>query len=420
MADVVGIIALLVVGLVTVMAARRWPGVAVILLCALAVRVLAVLFQAYIGNLPDSTADAVSFERTAWEWGQNGFLVALGHYTGPHSYFHSWLISLLYALFGRSPVMAQSLSLAAGMGTVLLGYLLARSLWGELAARKAGWVLAFFPTLVLYSALTLREAFIWFFLLVALFGVVGWARYGGVKSIALGLFGFAGATFFHGAMLVGALAFLGLIGWRAARRLVAAMLRNRMHPVSLGLVLVSAVFLASYVAGAFSVPKLGTFDRAVDVGGLMTRIERSTRSAQGDAGAAFPAWTVPQQPVELFVKVPVRALYFTVGPFPWDVRSARHLIGFFDGLLYLALVVLILRNFRTIWRDPAARAVLLVLVGYLIVFGMVVGNFGTGIRHRAKFVAGLVILAAPLLPRLKLLRKRRTAPPPALPQADGR
>jgi VIT1/CCC1 family predicted Fe2+/Mn2+ transporter len=59
--------------------------------------------------------------------------------------------------------------------------------------------------------------------------------------------------------------------------------------------------------------------------------------------------------------------------------------------------------------DPAARAVLIILFGYFFVFGLAVGNFGTGIRHRAKFVAALIVLAVPMLPKLVLRKKIKTA-----------
>lgn len=47
-------------------------------------------------------------------------------------------------------------------------------------------------------------------------------------------------------------------------------------------------------------------------------------------------------------------------------------------------------------------------VRYLTVVQMrrVIGNFGMGIRHRTKFVAALIMLAAPLIPRLVLLRRK--------------
>ncbi|WP_292257496.1 hypothetical protein, partial [Marinospirillum sp.] len=52
------------------------------------------------------------------------------------------------------------------------------------------------------------------------------------------------------------------------------------------------------------------------------------------------------------------------------------------------------------------RAILFILVGYILVFSFGTGNFGTGLRHRAKFVAGFIILAAPLLPMLSFKSKQ--------------
>lgn len=406
MPDLAGLVALSLVGLCTIITASRWRAVAVILISAFGIRLMAVLFQSYIGGLPDSSGDAVAFEHTAWEWGRHGIKNAAQQFTGPHSYFHSWLISLLYALFGRSPVMAQSFSLWFGMGTVFLGWYLARSLWGDATARKAGWLLAFFPTLVLYSALIMREAFIWFFLLVALFGVARWARRGGLNGMALALFGFTGATFFHGAMVVGAIGFLGLVALKALRQSLAGLFRYRLNPTSMLVGLIAIGALGLYAMGFFSVPKLGSFEKATDFNWIAERIEQRTKGSGGEQGAAYPQWTVPSSPAELVYKAPARALYFAFSPFPWDVSSPRHLIGLLDGLLYVYLAYLMFRNRRVVWRDPALGAFTVILISYFLVFGLAIGNFGTSIRHRSKFLAVLVVLVAPRLPRLRLTLNR--------------
>jgi len=70
------------------------------------------------------------------------------------------------------------------------------------------------------------------------------------------------------------------------------------------------------------------------------------------------------------------------------------LLGLFDGIIYMYLSFLILRNIKSIWRDPATRIILIILLFYIIVFGFGVGNFGTGIRHRAKFSFIFIILAS--------------------------
>ena len=57
----------------------------------------------------------------------------------------------------------------------------------------------------------LREIYVVFFLILALYGVFSWTRTGSFKSIILALGGFLGATFFHGATFVGGIVFLGFV-----------------------------------------------------------------------------------------------------------------------------------------------------------------------------------------------------------------
>ena len=400
MPELLGFTGIALVALLTLLLALRWPMAGKLLVVALAVRVAAILFGYFVAPLPDSGADARSFERLAWVWSQGGFFEALGHFTGPHSYFISWILAVLYSLTDRSLLMAQSVSLLFGMGTVFMGWLLARKLWGEQIAGRAGWILALFPTLILYSALTMREAYVWFFVLVAFYGVAVWARSGGMKAIVTAVLGFIGATFFHGAMIVGAVVFLGVVVFSAARRLLKALSRSRVHLLSVLSLVVAGIAIGVLVVGAFSVPKIGTFEEAIDLHRLVAMTASSTRDSGGEVGASYPEWMVPRSPMELLYKAPVRTVYFAFAPFPWDVKSLRHFIGLFDAVLYMTLAFLIWRNRRVIWADRASRTILLVLAAYFIVFGLAVGNFGTGIRHRAKFVAVLIVLAAPMLPKL--------------------
>ena len=69
------------------------------------------------------------------------------------------------------------------------------------------------------------------------------------------------------------------------------------------------------------------------------------------------------------------------------------------------MTFLILRNRKIIWKNLALRTILIVFVSYLIAFGLVVGNFGTAIRHRSKFIITLVLMIAPLLPKFIFSKK---------------
>ena len=47
----------------------------------------------------------------------------------------------------------------------------------------------------------------------------------------------------------------------------------------------------------------------------------------------------------------------------------------------------------------------MILIMYLILFGLGVGNFGSGLRHRSKFVFEMILLIGPLIPTLIFKKK---------------
>lgn len=397
MADLLGFAGLTLVACFTLLCSLRWPSLAAPFLAAFLLRALAALVNIYVVPLPDSTTDAISFEHHAWEWAQGGVGEAVSHFTGPSSYFISWLLSVLYALTDRSLLLAQSVSLLFGIATVVLGARLAQALWGQRAAVKAVWLLAIFPSLVLYSALVMREAYIWFFVMVALYGVALWMKEDRLRYFGWALFGFAGATFFHGAMVLGALIFLLYVALRAIRRSLLALRRMRVHPLSIFLFAGLLSLLFAYGISDFSLPKIGNV-RDLSFEQVIHAVKSRTRGSGGEAGAAFPSWTTPNNALEVFTTAPLRMAYFTFSPFPWDVRKPAHLIGMFDGLFYLLLFYVLWQNRRAVWANRAARAVLFIILSYILIFSFGAGNFGAGLRHRAKFIAGLIVLTSPFLP----------------------
>jgi len=401
-AGLLGIEALLLIALCVLLVTYRWPSVKKILWVAFAVRAASAMFHYFVFPLPDSGVDAKSFEELAWQLAQGGFGNAWASFTGPGPDLISWIIALVYSLTDRSLLLAQALSVFMGTGTVLFGWLLVRYLWGEYAAMKAGWVLVFFPTLVLYSAIPLREAYIWFFLILGLLGVASWGRTGRFSSILLATFGFVGATFFHGAMIIGLLMFLFAVLWRSINLSVLGFMRSKVRVISIALVLLVPVPIGGFFMNAISLSYLGDFSQASNVEFLVTRMRNYTRSSDG---GAYPEWTVPRSPDELLYKGPIRMVYFLFAPFPWDLQKTSHLIGLLDSLLYSFLVFYMWRNRKTIWACPAGRILVLILMAYFFVFGLAVGNFGTGIRHRTKFVVILIAVVAPFLPRIRFHRK---------------
>lgn len=402
MTDSLGFISLAIVIFVTYLISLRWPSVSKILFVALFVRIVVLLIGHNLFPLPDSDADAFRFENRAWGYAQDGFENILIHYKGPHTYFLSWIISIPYSLFGRNVLMAQSITLFFGMGSVFFGWLITKKLWDDNSAKKAGWFLALFPSLVLYSVLILREAYCSFFLLLAIFGMVNFFKKESYKSFFLIMFGFIAATFFHGAFIFGLIIFIIIFSFQKTVSMLND-LKNLKIKIK-NLIIISFLILSSVILiNNFSdIPKVGRLVGATNVQEYI--LEKTQLHHKGEA--KYPEWLTPKTVTEIFYKSPVRVIYFLFSPFLWDLNKLAHIIGMFDGLLYLYLTYKIFCNRKIIWADPVLRAIFLILFSYIIVFGVSTGNFGTAIRHRSKLIILFVLLIASKLPNIIFSKKK--------------
>jgi len=398
MEDLLGLTAIFIVSLITIIAAFRFKEISNIIFFALSLRVLILLFGHYIHPLPDSTSDAIGFEITTRNLAKDGFFNLLGEFDLNPFIFFSWLHAVPYSLFGQSILMGQSISLLFGIGTIFLTWKVASIVWDNNIANKVGWTMALFPSLVLYSVLFLREIYICFFLSLSLYGIVLWVKSGSLKAIIFAFTGFICATLFHGAMFVGALIFSIILIIKYLKDFFILIKKHRINFRNLFFIFLLFFALSLYFTNNIKISYLGNF-KSINTELLLKKTQYAFR---GDA--SWPEWTKAKSGLELIYKAPIRSIYFAYSPFPWDVKKVKHLIGLFDGLLYIYLSYLILFNLKYIWKDPCLRIILILLLTYLFVFGFGVGNFGTGIRHRMKFVFMFILLAAPMIKKFTFNR----------------
>ena len=154
----------------------------------------------------------------AWKLGQEGLFNEINRFEGPDARFITWFIAIPYSLLGRSVMLAQSVSLIFGIGCIYLGWLVAKKIWDKNIAKKVAWTIALFPSLILYSVLVMREVYMVFFILIAIHGITDWTKKNNLSSIIVAILGFVGATFFHGAMFIGALVFVAFLGIHSLKR----------------------------------------------------------------------------------------------------------------------------------------------------------------------------------------------------------
>ena len=216
------------------------------------------------------------------------------------------------------------------------------------------------------------------------------------------MIGFSAAIFFHGGIAIGAFVFILIVLISNIVKTFNLLRYNRikLRPF-LGIIVILG-FGWYYMNGNINIPKLGTFNYITDVMKNFPTLVKS--NVRGDA--SYNEWLIPKSINEIIFKAPVKLVLFLFSPFPWDIKKYNQLIGLFDSVLYMYISYLILRNIKTIWADKTLRTILFIIISYLLIFSIVVGNFGTSIRHRVKFFIPMLLLIGPFLPKFIFSRKK--------------
>ena len=401
MSLLIGFSSLTVVLTIITITSFRLPSISKIILASAFVRLIFILIHTFFHPLPDSGQDAMGIERLAWSWAKEGSENIFEYFPGYNSFFYTWLIALLYSIFGRVLLVVQSLSLLFGVGSVIFVWLIGKKIWDENTANKCAWIAALFPTLILYSVLPLREVYNSFFLLVAIWGLVSWYKDRNIKYFLITNFGFICASFFHAALLIGGIIFLLVVGASSLRKSLILLIKGKINIFSVVITLILLFFSYLYLSNNIYIPYLGNFEQMTDFDWL-----KFSMNVRMSGDATYPEWLKINSFLEIIYKGILRIIYFLYSPFPWQITKLSHLIGFFDSILYIIVSYYIFLNFNKIWNDDCLKLILLILICYLFMYGLGVSNFGAGIRHRSKFICELILLAGPMIPKLVIYSKK--------------
>lgn len=381
-----GLVALGVVFFFILGLALHRPTVRRLLLVAFVLRASLALFHNFVIALPDSQADALMFEHTARTWAAGGWKSLLEHWQSG-ALLYSWFLTFFYLLFGPSPLLAQAINVFLGTLIVYLVWRIGVELFDEHKARLAGWATTFFPTLNLYSAITMREAIFVFLVLLGSLFAIKWFKSQKIWHFFWATFFLVLATGFH----LGAWPLLWTLGlWSLGFGLYTALRTKGISWKLLGeLALVGA-------ASAFIV----LFRWGWDKGGVFEVGIETIQTAYALGRAAYLKNLVVHSVFDLFWQVPVRVVFFLFTPFPWMVKEPIDLVGLFDALLYFAIGGFIVWSLRQLFRTKSkalwSTVFLLSLAALgIAAFATITSNYGAAIRHRAKFVPFFLVASAP-------------------------
>jgi hypothetical protein len=271
-------------------------------------------------------------------------------------------------------------------------------------AKKSAWLVAIYPILILYSSLTMREVFITLLLLYGMLHLVLWVKTRKIKNAFIALMAFSLQLFFHPALAVAAVLFLGLLFLYYNKRFFASLINNSSINVRSFLVIMFVLLLGLYISLTVNTVSFEIIGYHTWLN-LDTLVERA--SIMYTDTAAFPSWVIADNNMQLLLLLVPKLCYFLFSPFPWDISEFKHVLGLLDGVVFIMLFLSIYSHRKYIKSNPQAFILLVFIIFLSLVFTIGIGNFGTGIRHRSKMLPIIFIIAAPFIYRVLFFKKKK-------------
>jgi hypothetical protein len=405
METITGLIGMLVAAVIVIWLATKNSPIARPLLVGFVLRASLAIVDALIYPLPGA-GDGVGWNRVAWYWARNGIEGTFEYMTPGHP-LYIWMMSVVYVVFGRSPLLIQS-------GNVLLGTLMIAAVWrlaGQLStdattARRAAWLTAVFPSLVFFSSVLLREVVVSYPLVLSVLFLVRWYRERQARLAVAALAGLLVSMAFHSGGLA-VLLFAGV--WLIGSWLKALFSGQFAHLGRNTLALIAGLAVVALVLGSgFGQQKF----TGLESGDLAVLNERQEGFAHGRT--AYLEDLRATSTSDLIWQTPIRLTYFLFAPFPWMMETGSDAFGVLDSLLFVTLVAWAFHNRKAVSSVPLRVLTLGVFGALAVVFALGVSNYGTALRHRNKMLP-LLIAATVSIPR-----RRKQADPRALPAVSNR
>jgi len=307
-----------------------------------------------------------------------------GHHRG-----YSYLVGLLLYFLGdpaRLPV--ATLNCFFGALTVVFVYRMALSLFSPWVAVRAGWLACLFPSMIIWSAQTLKEPVVILLETVALYA-----------CIHLKLSGFSLRY-----ILLCGLAIILLLPFRfyaayiaAASALVALLIPqlSRMRFTMVSSVAVTALVGGLVISSGVLARNQAYFEK-FDLQ-MVQNFRRNVATGQGGNSGVETGYDI-RNPSGLLLGTAVGAAHLALAPFPWQLGGAslRMLLTLPELLiwwyLFFAGVV------PGVWQAARRRfsevqPMLFFIAGLGLLYSMMFGNVGLIFRQRAQLLPWLLIFA---------------------------
>ena len=308
-----------------------------------------------------------------------------------------YLVAAVYGLIGRNMLAVQLMNSVFGAATAVLIYLCAHQVFKNLrVARIAGIAVAFYPSLVLWSAQGLKDGPIVLLLAIAILCTLKLGEKLSLKYIVVlvcALLGLVALRFYVFYMICVAIAGAFVIGMQQVTATSFARQFGAIILLGLGLTYVGVTRSASV-----------QFERY----GNMAQLQRSRNDlARSESG--FGRDVDVSSTSGAISTIPMGVLYLLFAPFPWQITSLRQSITLPEMVIWWASFPLLVLGlwFAVKYRLRMISPILIFTVMLTLAYSVFQGNVGTAYRQRAQLLVFYFIFVAVGFVLMKEKREER-------------
>ncbi len=296
-----------------------------------------------------------------------------------------YLVAAVYGVIGRNMLAVQLMNAVFGAATAVVIYLCAQHVYqNSRVARIAGIAVAFYPSLVLWSAQGLKDGPIVFFLAISILATLRLGEKLTLKYILIllcSLVALLALRFYVFYMICAAIAGAFIIGMQQVT--ATSFVRQFSAVILLGLAL-------TYVGVTRSASI--QFEHY----GNLERLQRSRSDLARSAESGFGRDVDVSTTSGALSTIPIGIVYLLFAPFPWQITSLRQSITLPEmAIWWVSFPLLVLGLWFTIkYRLRMASPILIFTAMLTIAYSVFQGNVGTAYRQRAQVLVFYFIFVA--------------------------
>jgi hypothetical protein len=309
-----------------------------------------------------------------------------------------YLVAAIYGLIGRNMLAIQLMNSVLGAVTAVIIFLCAQKVFNNSrVARLAGIAVAFYPSLVLWSAQGLKDGPIVFFLALAILATLNLGEKLTLKYILVllcALVAVMAFRFYVFYMISVAIAGAFIIGMQQIT--AASFARQFSAIILLGLAL-------TYVGVTRSA------EIQFEQYGNLEALQRSRLDLAVSAESGFGRDVDVSSTSGALSTIPMGMLYLLFAPFPWQVASLRQSITLPEMVVWWASFPLLVLGlwFSINYRLRMISPILIFTVMLTFAYSISQGNVGTAYRQRAQLLVFYFIFVAAGFVLIKEKREER-------------